>query len=102
MDIKKLIESLDEFLEPATVTDNERKNLAEVAEVFKKYISFDKEREVGAETQGTFEIDFEKEGKPVGHCEIIKAGIRIRLFDPELNIVAQDAFEAEEKLKEIL
>ena len=98
MDIKKLIESLNEFLEPATVTDNERKNLEEVAEVLKKYISFDKEREVGTETQGTFEIDFEKEGKPVGHCEIIKAGIRIRLFNPELNIVVQDSFEAEEKL----
>lgn len=101
MNIKKLIESIDKLLEPATFTDDERKNLKEVVEVIKNHITFDKVIPVGTGSQGTFEYDFEKDGKTLGHCEIINSGIRIRLFHPELNIIVKDAKEAEEKLNKI-
>ena len=99
MNIKQLIEAFNGFLEPATFTDEEKKNLEAVLEIVKEKFGIDTVKEIGTHTQGTFEYDLEKDGNFVGLCEITSNGIHIHMFNPKYDIIVKDADEAKEMLK---
>lgn len=98
-DLGEFGELILENLEPATFTDEEKKNLDAVVEVVKEKFGIDNVRGIGTHTQGTFEYDLDKDGKCVGLCEIVTDGIHIHMFNPKLDVIVKSAEEAKKVLK---